>query len=118
MVCANPDLEIVRGGQRIICAGLLARIYAGLGGAVRLVGKPDPAIYAPVIARLATTPSRTCAIGDALATDIAGATAAGLSSIWVLGGIHHHLVGDPKASEAEAETAGLAPIATLPSFTW
>jgi HAD superfamily hydrolase (TIGR01459 family) len=118
MVCANPDLEIVRGGERIICAGLLARIYAGLGGAVRLVGKPDPAIYGPVISRLDVPPERICAIGDALATDIAGATSAGLASIWILGGIHHHLVGDPYASEAEAETAGLAPIATLPSFTW
>ena len=27
MVCANPDLEVIRDGQRIICAGLLAEIY-------------------------------------------------------------------------------------------
>ncbi len=118
MLCANPDIEIVRGGERIICAGLLAREFAALGGRVKLVGKPDPLIYEPVIATLGTPRTRVCAIGDALATDIAGATAAGLASIWILGGIHHHLLGNPAAADAAAEAAGLAPAASLPSFVW
>ena len=45
MLCANPDLEVVRGGKRIICAGLLAERYQAMGGAVVSVGKPDGLVY-------------------------------------------------------------------------
>ena len=45
MICANPDLEIVRGGARILCAGALAAWYEAQGGEVRWIGKPDRAIY-------------------------------------------------------------------------
>ncbi len=118
MLCANPDLEIVRGGQRIICAGLLAREFAAMGGKVKLVGKPDPAVYRPIMKFLDLPKSRVCAIGDALATDIAGAAGAGLDSIWVLGGIHHELLRNPAGAKQAASAAGLTPIAWLPSFVW
>ena len=42
MICANPDLEVIRGGVRVICAGTLAQRYEQLGGTVRSLGKPDP----------------------------------------------------------------------------
>ena len=116
MLCANPDLVIVRGGEHIICAGLLARTYASLGGRVKLIGKPDPVVYGPVVEALGG--GRVCAVGDALATDIAGAKAAGLPSVWVLGGIHQHLVSDREAAENEAKAAGLSPDAALPHFHW
>ncbi|MGH7155408.1 MAG: TIGR01459 family HAD-type hydrolase, partial [Acetobacteraceae bacterium] len=45
MICANPDLEVIRGGVRVLCAGALALRYQQLGGDVRSLGKPDPAIY-------------------------------------------------------------------------
>ena len=32
MICANPDLEVIRGGVRVICAGTLAVRYAGMVG--------------------------------------------------------------------------------------
>jgi HAD superfamily hydrolase (TIGR01459 family) len=119
MICANPDLEVIRGGVRVICAGLLAQRYADLGGEVRSLGKPDPAIYAPVLAMLATSPARTLAVGDSLRTDIAGAARAGLDAAWVLGGIHADaLAGDPARVEAAARAAGLAPVAALPRFAW
>ena len=119
MLCANPDLEIIRGGVRIICAGLLARFYAQYGGDLRAIGKPHPEVYASVFPMLGVTPARVLAVGDALATDIAGAKAAGIASCWVLGGIHAELIGDNHAlAEAEAASAGLAPIATVPSFRW
>ncbi len=119
MICANPDLEVIRGGVRVICAGLLAQRYADLGGAVRSLGKPDPAIYVPVLAMLATSPARTLAVGDSLRTDIAGAARAGLDAAWVLGGIHADaLAGDPARVEAAARDVGLAPIAALPRFAW
>ncbi len=119
MVCANPDLVIVRGGQRVICAGLLAREYAGMGGEVRQIGKPLPGIYAPVRRMLDLPDARVVAIGDSLATDIAGAGAAGFDSCWVLGGIHADTVGhDPILAEAAADAAGLHPAATVPRFVW
>lgn len=117
MICANPDLEVIRGGVRVICAGTLALRYAELGGDVRSLGKPDPAIYAPTLALLGVEPTRVLAVGDALRTDIAGAAAVGLDACWVLGGLHGaHLGGDHGA--AEAARAGLRPLATLPSFVW
>lgn len=118
MVCANPDLEVIRGGVRVICAGLLAALYADRGGSVRVVGKPDPAIYEEVIRTLGGAPERLAAFGDALATDMKGAAAIGIDGIWVLGGIHEALRGRPDAAEAEAGQAGLAPVATVPRFSW
>ncbi|MDA8051629.1 MAG: TIGR01459 family HAD-type hydrolase [Rhodospirillales bacterium] len=119
MVCANPDREVVRGGVRVLCAGALAERYRELGGKVRKVGKPDPAIYAPVLALLGLPRERVLAIGDALETDIAGAAAAGIASAWVLGGIHGQALGDDReAAEEMAGLAGLSPLATLPAFVW
>jgi HAD superfamily hydrolase (TIGR01459 family) len=119
MLCANPDLEIVRGGKRIICAGLLARFYEQYGGPVRSLGKPYPEVYEAVLPMLGVERSRVLAVGDALATDIAGAKAAGIESCWVLGGIHAEMIGDNSAlAEREAAAAGLAPIATVPSLRW
>lgn len=124
MICANPDLEVIRGGVRVLCAGALAQRYQELGGDVRSLGKPDPAIYQPVLERLGLLPARVLAVGDALATDIAGASAVGLESCWVIGGLHGaELAGpdgtpDPLRAEQAAEAAGLSPIATVPAFRW
>lgn len=119
MICANPDLEVIRGGVRVICAGALARRYVEIGGEVRSLGKPDPAIYGPVLAMLGTARLRTLAIGDALRTDIAGAAAAGLDACWVLGGIHGEALNhDPDAAARHAEQAGLKPVASLSRFIW
>lgn len=119
MICANPDLAVIRGGHRVLCAGTFAARYAGMGGTVRNLGKPDPLIYAPVLDLLAVPRDRVLAVGDALATDIAGAAATGLDALWVLGGLHgDHLRQDPARVEAEAAAAGLSPVATVPRFTW
>lgn len=118
MVCANPDLEVIRGGARVICAGALALHYAALGGEVLWVGKPDPLVYRPVFARLGVPPAEVLAVGDALRTDIAGAAAVGVDACWVLGGIHGAELAGPQAAEAAARAAGFAPRATLPAFRW
>jgi HAD superfamily hydrolase (TIGR01459 family) len=110
MICANPDLEVIRDGQRIICAGLLAQWYEAKGGQVINRGKPDPAIYAPTLALLGTAKHRTLAIGDSLRTDMAGAKAAGLDACWMLSGVD--------VSAADAARAGIKPVATLPGFRW
>ena len=124
MICANPDLEVIRGGVRVLCAGALAVRYTELGGDVRSLGKPDPAIYQPVLDQLGLAPDRVLAVGDSLRTDIAGAVGVGLAACWVLDGIHgagfKRTDGgfDTALAEAAAREAGVAPIATLPRFGW
>lgn len=119
MVCANPDLEVIRGGSRLVCAGLLTQRYEELGGTARWIGKPDSSIYGPVIEMLSVPKPRILAVGDALRTDIAGATSVGLASCWILGGIHAEEVGsDPVKIDAAAAAAGLSPVACLPAFVW
>ena len=119
MVCANPDLEVIRDGLRVLCAGTFAERYGRMGGDVRNLGKPDPLIYAPVLDTLAVPKPRILAVGDALRTDIAGAAAAGIDALWVLGGLHGDHVGEDMGRvEAEAVAAGLKPTATVPHFIW
>ncbi len=115
MVCANPDLEVIRDGKRIICAGILAQYFAERGGRVIQRGKPDKAIYGPTLGLLGTSPERTLAVGDSLRTDMAGAKAAGIDACWVLSGIEALT---PQAAPGVAEAAGIAPKAILPGFTW
>src|SRR5271168_3526922 len=88
MICGNPDLEVIRGGVRVLCAGSLAVRYQELGGDVRSIGKPDPAIYQPVLEQLGLPPGDVLAVGDSLRTDIAGAVGVDLAACWVLDGIH------------------------------
>ena len=117
MWCVNPDLEIVSGGRRLICAGVLAQWYEVQGGAVRWFGKPFPQVYDlvwPLLGGLGR--HDILAVGDALRTDVAGAQAQGMDCCWVLGGIHAH--DSTQAAEQDAEAAGLAPVATVPAFVW
>jgi HAD superfamily hydrolase (TIGR01459 family) len=115
MICANPDLEVIRDGKRIICAGLLAQYFAEHGGQLIQRGKPDPAIYAPTLRLLGTEKSRTLAVGDSLRTDMAGAKAAGIDACWVLSGIDAL---NPDAAPDAARAAGISPVAILPAFRW
>jgi HAD superfamily hydrolase (TIGR01459 family) len=116
MLCANPDLTVVRDGIAILCAGALAERYRAQGGDVRSIGKPDPAIYAGVLATLAVAPTRVLAIGDSLRTDIAGAAGVGLDALWILGGIHAQ--DSLTAAADEAAAAGLCPSAAMTRLIW
>ncbi|HEY0182840.1 MAG TPA: TIGR01459 family HAD-type hydrolase [Rhodopila sp.] len=124
MICANPDLEVIRGGVRVLCAGALALRYQELGGDVRSLGKPDPAIYQPVLEQLGLPPVDVLAVGDSLRTDIAGAVGVDLAACWVLDGVHGASLRMPNGSfdttkaEAAAREAGVRPMATLPRFVW
>jgi HAD superfamily hydrolase (TIGR01459 family) len=124
MICANPDLQVIRGGVRVLCAGSLALRYQELGGDVRSLGKPDPAIYQPVLQSLDLPVARVLAVGDALHTDIAGAAGVDIAACWVLGGIHGEALVDgsggydPARTETLARQEGVAPVATIPRFAW
>jgi HAD superfamily hydrolase (TIGR01459 family) len=124
MICANPDLVVIRGGVRVLCAGSLAMRYQELGGDVRSLGKPDPAIYRPVLEQLGLPPEQVLAVGDSLRTDIAGAAGVDLASCWVLNGIHARDLTDAAGGfdtarvEAAAREAGFNPEFTVPQFAW
>jgi HAD superfamily hydrolase (TIGR01459 family) len=126
MICANPDLQVIRNGKRIICAGALARRYEALGGTVRYLGKPHAAIYDHCFAHLGGMErGRVLAIGDSLGTDIAGAAAAGIDSVFVVGGIHGEELGAVDGASPDGEAlarlcsgAGVQPVAAVPAFVW
>lgn len=94
LLCANPDIVVQRGDRLIPCAGALARLYADLGGEVRMAGKPHAPIYdlciAEAEARLGRPVDhrRVLCIGDGIPTDILGANSQNLDVLFVAGGIH------------------------------
>ena len=100
MVCANPDLVVIRGGVMEFCAGSVAARYEELGGDLRSHGKPDTGVYERCFAEMGIADrSRIAGIGDSLRTDIAGAAAVGIAGIFVADGIH--------GAELNVDSAGL-----------
>ena len=126
MICANPDLQVIRGGKRIICAGALGQRYEELGGKVRYFGKPHASIYEYCFEHLSGVGRRRIlAIGDSLRTDIAGASAVGIDSVLVIGGIHAEELGvtndatcGPHEIARLCAREGLSPVAAVPAFVW
>ncbi len=126
MVCANPDLRVERGGTIIYCAGAIAAEYEKLGGEVAYAGKPYLPIYdrvRKVIGELRGRPvakDRILAIGDGVFTDIKGASAAGVRSVFIASAIH---TDDPeKLDETELrqmfEPHDFAPVAAMTGLRW
>lgn len=105
MVCANPDIWVVRNGIIGIAPGALAARFKELGGKVIYFGKPYQAVYHRCFDILeGVARSRIVAAGDALITDIAGAEAQKIDSLLVAGGIHKdHLEDIPEGSAGLAE---------------
>ena len=92
LLCANPDIVVQWGDRMIWCAGAIARDYAALGGRVIMAGKPHAPIYALALAELeqrrAVKRERILCIGDGVPTDIAGANAQELDSLFIASGMH------------------------------
>ena len=126
MVCANPDLEVIRGGRREICAGAIAVYYEEMGGNVRYHGKPHRAVFEICIDLMGLEDrSRIANIGDSLRTDVAGARGAGIDAVFVAGGIHAEALGvspgenpEPARLEALCRAAQQCPTAALPRLQW
>jgi len=89
LLCANPDMNVVKQtGEKLLCAGALAREYEKMGGKVFYFGKPYPEIYESAIKQMGVIPSdKILAIGDGLETDIKGANDSHLKSLLITGGI-------------------------------
>lgn len=124
MICANPDIVVERGGRMIYCAGSIARAYEGAGGEVALAGKPYLPIYDLTFATLeglragSSDKSRLLAIGDGLATDIAGAAAVGVRSVFVASGVHVPGGLDADAVEALFPPGAPRPVAAMSKLAW
>lgn len=123
MVCANPDAEVIIAGRRILCAGALAARYEAIGGHVLRVGKPEVQAYIAALKVLDLSREQVLAIGDNLATDIAGARHAGIASALVLSGVHARELEADCASDRDAlaplcRRYGAVPDFVLKQFSW
>jgi HAD superfamily hydrolase (TIGR01459 family) len=131
MICANPDLVVYRGEQLVYCAGALAERYEALGGEVEQAGKPYAPIYRLALGLLERARNRpldldrVLAIGDAMHTDIAGASAMGLDSLLITEGIHrkelHEGEGGPLDAEGYRQFAddhGISPVYRMNRLVW
>lgn len=88
MLCANPDIVVDYGDQRLYCAGALAALYEELGGETIYVGKPHAPIYDLARRRLELPETaRVLAIGDGIGTDVEGASRQNLDMLFVTGGL-------------------------------
>lgn len=119
LLCANPDIVVDRGGVREWCAGAIAALYAEMGGTSLYFGKPHPPIYDLARRRLArlggAEDRRILAIGDGVATDVAGALGEDLDVMFVTGGLAAAETGtaaggdpDPALLEAFLREAGMS----------
>jgi HAD superfamily hydrolase (TIGR01459 family) len=122
MLCANPDLWVDVGEQRIPCAGLLAQSYEAAGGTVMSFGKPHPPIYDLARRKLAARgiapdPDEVLVIGDGILTDIPGAAAEGFDALFVTGGLEARRFGpDPEHPGPAPLEAWLAEVGQSPRF--
>jgi HAD superfamily hydrolase (TIGR01459 family) len=126
LLCANPDLEVIRGETRLVCAGAIAQRYEDLGGAVIYHGKPHGVTYRAALETLGQPDRvRVLCVGDGLRTDILGANRAGLPSAFIPGGIHDADLGirmgeapDPAAVAALLKRFGATATYVLPALRW
>jgi HAD superfamily hydrolase (TIGR01459 family) len=129
MVCANPDIVVERGNHLVYCAGAIADLYAHAGGDVIYAGKPYRPIYEEALTRVQALRggpvehARVLAIGDSVRTDIKGAAAFGIDSLFVTAGIHAEELGgrekpDPTALGEIFAAAGVYPTAVMRLLEW
>ncbi|WP_419825334.1 TIGR01459 family HAD-type hydrolase [Sphingomonas sp.] len=125
LACFNPDRVVLHDGAREVCAGAIGDRYAAMGGEVVFTGKPFAPIYARALdlasLRLGRLVERgeAIAIGDGIATDMAGAAREGLRFVFVAAGIERDEIArvgleQVLAEAADAHTLGTArPILTV-----
>jgi HAD superfamily hydrolase (TIGR01459 family) len=124
MICANPDIHVERGGKIIACAGAVAAVYANMGGDVQYAGKPHPAVYRAAVDRIASLLGRAVdqsellAIGDGINTDIKGAAAEGIPSIYVASPVHLKVPFNASSLAALFEPLAFRPTAAIDALRW
>ena len=103
LLCANPDIVVDLGHQRIWCAGALAALYTEMGGESLYFGKPHAPIYTLARRKLAQVGIEAGAdeilvIGDGIDTDIRGGVGEGLDTLFITGGLEAARFGDSPAA--------------------
>src|SRR3546814_12518148 len=109
-----------------LCSGRLDGDCEQKGGEGRWHGKPSPEDNRSCFALIeGSVPARIAAIGDSLRTDVAGAQASGIASIFIAGGIHGEELhvdkqgrADQEAYQAFMAAAQGKPTVALPSIRW
>jgi len=122
LVCANPDKSSPRSSGAVVSPGFFADRYAMMEGQVRNYGKPWPAVFDAVRrthAELAA--DRFLMIGDSLEHDIAGASLAGMKTLFVRGGLYSESFAGLDSSQdihsRIAELGGTFTPAVVPDFS-
>ena len=86
--CTNPDLVMLTPNGTSFGAGLIAKKYEEMGGAVTWFGKPHPLIYKFALNKIPNIePQKVLCIGDSVEHDIRGSFNANCSSALVKTGI-------------------------------
>lgn len=129
MLVTNPDW--LRPGTNDPMPGLVGKEYAADGGQVHWVGKPHPLVYERCRTALgADATSRICAVGDSLGHDICGAISAGISSVYIISGVHSAELGIEQGGDERPTDKALhdlyekylptntTPTHTVTSFKW
>jgi HAD superfamily hydrolase (TIGR01459 family) len=117
MICANPDLRVGHGRKLVACAGLLAQAYENMGGRVIWMGKPHGLVYQMVRDVMAV--DKLLMVGDSLRTDIAGAQAVGIATLFLTDGIHREdIAADPVKLGALTDNYGITPDHVLSRLVW
>ncbi|WP_119166673.1 TIGR01459 family HAD-type hydrolase [Algihabitans albus] len=107
-ICANPDRTIYADGKPAPGPGLLAKAYAESGGPIEIIGKPHAPIFEASLEALGRPlPTRTLMVGDSCEHDVTGASALGLATLLIEGGV-----------QASASFDGALPDFVAPIFAW
>lgn len=125
LLCANPDVVVDVGDQRIWCAGALAALYTELGGEAHYFGKPHAPIYqlarqrAEDLGKGGVRDADILCVGDGIETDIRGGVGEDLDTLFIAGGLAARETGmrkgepDPEALIGFLEDAELSPTAAI-----
>lgn len=113
MICANPDKQVLVGGKKHDCAGMMAGVYEEMGGQVIYFGKPHSHVY-DRCRNFFEAGQKVLVVGDALHTDIAGANAQGWGGLLVKTGLHGHVADADWEQEFVAH--GQRPTYVAPGF--
>lgn len=124
MLCANPDIFVDRGEQRIYCAGAIAQAYQEAGGDARYFGKPHAPVYQLARRRLeeargeVVSDDRILCIGDGINTDVAGGVGESIDTLFITGGLAATETGtvtqpDPAKLELFLKERQLSPTASM-----
>ena len=142
MICANPDLRVIRpGGWKAYLGGSLALYYERLGGQVIYFGKPYSSAFEEARRQLCRAVAgneeealqlevdedfRICHVGDSLQHDVRGALSVGFHALFVgRTGLHADDMGGPDAPLTKDGVRDLCvrekvplPQAAIPRFQW